>query len=201
MMRRDERTPEETAATIGFIVGTDSFLSGCGLAPARSFYALPVRSSEEAHVVMENMRRRSDMKRVRWVGKTYRPKLRDGDHFVIASIAEASRHYELEGFPKAATQLRFNAKQDQTYYCNWRNANRTMKYHGRCVGCGKFCYGFEDNENDPRGPLGDHADCQIYLNEGEESEKRFPCCALCGNEYDRYQAAMKKAMAMSRERT
>ena len=51
----------EHAEGIGFVVATDSFLSG------RSLYAIQCRTLAEAQTVEDNMRARSEMKRPRWL--------------------------------------------------------------------------------------------------------------------------------------
>ena len=79
----DRRTPEECAATIGYIVGTDRFMSGWGRAPGRSLFAIPVRTSEEWSETLQFMHGRNDMLRVREVGRDYRPRLFVGDHLSI----------------------------------------------------------------------------------------------------------------------
>ena len=96
--RIDDRTEEEKEKTLAFVVGTDRFLSGWGNAPGRSIYALPILDPNTSHVVLENMQNRSDMQRVRYVMKDYKPKLRNGDHYKIASPAMAERHYRKGGF-------------------------------------------------------------------------------------------------------
>lgn len=94
----DCRTDDDKAATEGFVVATDSFMSGWGQAPARSFFAVPFRSPYEATIVLDNMEARSEMKRVRLAGKNYRPQLRSGDHLSIRAIDDCSRFYKPGGF-------------------------------------------------------------------------------------------------------
>ena len=97
-VRIDNRTDEEKAATVGFVVATDSFMSGWGQAAGRSIFAVPIRSWQEADTVERNMKNRSEMKRVRVVGKNWRPRLSPGDHLSIRSCADVSRFYEEHGF-------------------------------------------------------------------------------------------------------
>jgi len=85
-VKDDKRTPEEKARTCGFVVATDRFMSGWGGAPGRSLFAVPFDSWELAHVIKDNMRHRSEMMRVRVVGKDYRPRLYSGDHLSIRHI-------------------------------------------------------------------------------------------------------------------
>lgn len=80
---QDDRTPEEKAATVGFVVATDNFMSGWGQAPGRSLVAVPVTSYEDEKAVTEVLERRHEMKRVRFCMKSYRPRLFDGDHLHI----------------------------------------------------------------------------------------------------------------------
>ncbi len=94
----DRRTPEEKLNTWRFVVATDSFLSGWGQAPGRSIYAIAVSDRDEANIVEENMRWRSEMKRVRLLWPEWKPKLHDGDHFAIVGKSEASRFFEPGGF-------------------------------------------------------------------------------------------------------
>ena len=97
-MRDDNRSEDEKRRTVGFVVATDSFMSGWGLAPGRSIFAVPFETWEQAKVVEDNMRHRSEMKRVRVVGRDWRPKLHKGDHLSIRSMDDASRFYEPGGF-------------------------------------------------------------------------------------------------------
>ena len=94
----DRRTAKEVEQTIGYVVATDRFMSGWGHAPGRSLFAVPFRNHTEAAIVEQNMRRRSEMIRVRVVGEDYRPKLYRGDHFSIRSMAECSRFFQEGGF-------------------------------------------------------------------------------------------------------
>lgn len=94
----DRRTDAERESTIGFIVATDRFMSGWGHAPGRSYFAVAFSTWDEAATVEANMRRRSEMKRVRVVGADYRPKLTDADHLSIAGRTSASRFFRAGGF-------------------------------------------------------------------------------------------------------
>lgn len=102
----DKRTAAEKAATAGFVVFTDTFMSGWGGA---SFYALAVlkgprtdthdgRDPNQGDVLFRNGERRSDMKRGRYVsGSTYRPG-RTCAHLTIVGPTAAPRWYEPHGF-------------------------------------------------------------------------------------------------------
>ena len=94
----DRRSADDIAATAGFVVANDSFMSGWGQATGRSLFAVPFRSMEEARIVEENMRDRTEMKYVRVVGPDYRPRLYPGDHLSIRDCSDASRFYVKGGF-------------------------------------------------------------------------------------------------------
>lgn len=94
----DRRSDKDKARTWGFVVATDSFLSGWGQAPGRSLFAVPVVNNKQAAIVAHNMGHRTDMKRVRIVGANYRPQLRDGDHLSIRDMSDCSRFYTPGGF-------------------------------------------------------------------------------------------------------
>jgi len=91
-MTQDDRTPEEVAATIGFWVATDSFMSGWGCAPGRSLVACPVVSSEDSDAVERRFRLRPEFKRVRFCLANYRPKLSDRDHLHIYDTRTSFRY-------------------------------------------------------------------------------------------------------------
>jgi len=95
----DRRSEADKARTWGFVVATDSFMSGWGgAAGGRSIFAVPVRSPKEAEIVADNMRARSEMKRVRIVGHDYKPRLRNGDHLSIRAMDNCARFYKPGGF-------------------------------------------------------------------------------------------------------
>ena len=67
-MVKDDRTQAEKHETIGFVVATDSAMSGWGGAEGgKSFIARPVRSREELDMVTEAFEGRTEFKRVRFV--------------------------------------------------------------------------------------------------------------------------------------
>ena len=105
-VKEDHRTPEQKAATVCFVVATDSFMSGWGQAKGRSIFAVPCRSMQEAFIVEDNMRHRSEMKRVRIVGADYRPRLYNGDHLSIRAMDDVSRFYEPGAFARDEAQRR-----------------------------------------------------------------------------------------------
>lgn len=75
----------------GYILATDSFLSGWGKAPGRSLYAIAVNSPEEADVVEANMKSRSEMKRVRFSSKL--PRVGPTDHLSVRDRKQAGRFF------------------------------------------------------------------------------------------------------------
>jgi len=86
----DERTPEQKAQTMGLIVATDRHMSGWGNAPGRSLLAVPYASRQQAVIVEDNMRHRSEMQRVRRVGPNYRPRMYAGDNLTILPLDPAA---------------------------------------------------------------------------------------------------------------
>ena len=95
---KDERTPADMNATIGFIVATDSFMSDeAGV--KRSIVACPVRNREDREKVMNRFRLRSEFKRVRDVlgkvtdeGRIFRPKMVSGDVLHIYDLRKSFRY-------------------------------------------------------------------------------------------------------------
>lgn len=86
---KDDRTPEEKQATRGFLVATDSALSGWG-GCNRSIVARPIVEDGELEVIQRVFEDRSEFKRVRFVlgketpeGRIYKPRLQDGDRLHI----------------------------------------------------------------------------------------------------------------------
>lgn len=94
----DER--ENKGEPWGFVVFTDSFLSGWGGAPRRSLYCLAVNNPREADTVLDNGQHRSDMKRGRIVGRDYlrTVKLYPGDHLKVTDKTHAERWYRPNSF-------------------------------------------------------------------------------------------------------
>ena len=90
-MVKDDRTQAEKHETIGFVVATDSFMSGWGGAEGgKSFVARPVRSDEELKMVTEAFEGRTEFKRVRFVlgkvtkeGRVYKPRIQAGDQLHV----------------------------------------------------------------------------------------------------------------------
>lgn len=98
-------------------------------------------------------------------------------------------------------RLNFRTSQPQFFEDHWRNKVRRCDYKGHCPVCGRKMYFFEDGENDPRGPLGDHA--ATYMtpkDEGmSESEIPFWYCFMCANEEPNYRLAVE--LLRQRERS
>lgn len=97
----------------------------------------------------------------------------------------------------------------QQFHDSWRNTDRTMRWTGDCDQCGRRTYQFDDGENDPRGPLGDHAGDPFHLadhlapDEAAEVERvggvTLPACFCCTNDYDRYQSLTREAVRQARK--
>lgn len=111
--------------------------------------------------------------------------------------------------------LSFRTSQPQEYDDQWRRKVRTCVFTGACTCCRRRTYEFTDGENDPRGPLGDHANHALEpadyagpatllgaalkdagLTEADVERfklKPFPLCAICGNEEGPYKMALERA--------
>lgn len=92
----DRRTDAERAATIGFVVATDTLMSGWGHAPGRSLFVLAITDANQIDNVEARLRERGDMSRVRFYLDF--PRLRAGDHMSIRGPSESSRHYSTEAW-------------------------------------------------------------------------------------------------------
>jgi hypothetical protein len=86
-----------------------------------------------------------------------------------------------------------NKRPVRVVYDGWRQRDRIFRYTGACIVCGRKTWSFDDGENDPRGMLGDHAlwTTEAETRTGELIELRT--CAICANDYDRYQQALELA--------
>ena len=90
-MVKDDRTQAEKHETVGFVVATDSVMSGWGGAEGgKSFVARPVRSREELDMVTEVFEQRAEFKRVRFVlgkvtkeGRVYKPRMKEADQLHV----------------------------------------------------------------------------------------------------------------------
>jgi len=90
---QDDRTATEVEQTLGFVVATDTFMSGWGSAKGgRSIVACPIVSDQDLHKVEQVFDRRPEFLRVRFVqGQTYRPKLGTHDHVHIYDTVQSFR--------------------------------------------------------------------------------------------------------------
>ena len=70
---------------------------------------------------------------------------------------------------------------------------RHFVFTGACVVCGRRTYEFSDGENDPRGPLGNHANDPLVAEEYGKTGKDIPLCAMCANNHTRYDIALEIA--------
>jgi predicted RNA methylase len=71
---------------------------------------------------------------------------------------------------------------------------RVARYHGRCALCGWLLWGFDDGQNDPRGPLGDFSvGFSLHPQDYDMSGPPIGLCPDCGNTSDRYHEALKRA--------
>ena len=93
-----DRRPENQREQFGFVLMTDSFMSGWGKAPGRSLFAVPVSNWRQAETVLENARNRSEMKRPRFVRTLRNVKLYRGDHLSIRAPGDSGRWYTPGGF-------------------------------------------------------------------------------------------------------
>jgi hypothetical protein len=82
-MIEDDMTQEERETFEGFVAATDSFMSGWGMAPRKSYVATPYFSYEDMKHVVETLERRPEMKRIRICDRKWRPKLSSLDHLHI----------------------------------------------------------------------------------------------------------------------
>jgi hypothetical protein len=90
----------------GYVVATDSFMSGWGHAPRTSYYAVAVDTKREMEIVIQNMTSRSEMKRVRF--QTELPRVKRGQHLHVVGKRQAKRFFEIGegGFKPDKKQLR-----------------------------------------------------------------------------------------------
>lgn len=87
-----------------YVLSNDTFMSGWGWAQGRiNTVILPAYSLEEAEIIAENARNRSDQQRVRIVGN--KPKLRRDVHYSLLTRENAGRWYEPGGFGGFADRI------------------------------------------------------------------------------------------------
>ncbi|MFI7608483.1 class I SAM-dependent methyltransferase [Micromonospora sp. NPDC049366] len=82
----------------------------------------------------------------------------------------------------------------QVWYDSWRRRDRVLRWRGQCHGCQLLVWGFDDGENDPRGVLGNHsAGWSLEPTEYQAAGPAVALCAMCGNTYESYKAALDAA--------
>ena len=67
---------------------------------------------------------------------------------------------------------------------------RHFIFTGKCAVCGRRTYEFSDGANDPRGPLGDHANSPLIAEEYGKTGKDIPLCSICANILENYEIAL-----------
>lgn len=84
----------------------------------------------------------------------------------------------------------------QIWYDTHRQRDRILRYRAQCVGCARLLWGFDDEENDPRGVLGD-ATVAFSLDPPPGAvADRVGMCSGCAHEEDRYRLARTRAEAI-----
>ena len=81
----------------------------------------------------------------------------------------------------------------QIWHDSWRGTDRVIRYKGRCKFCGRFTWGADDGENDPRGVLGDHATHALVATDYDLVGPDVALCAICANEAMPYKAVLEIA--------
>ena len=124
-MIRDDR--EHRGPVYGYVIATDTFLSGWGEASSgKSFYAMAVQSENEAYTVMRNFKHRSDFKRVRFVKRL--PRIRSGDHLSIADRGIAPRYFQPDAFARDSRRGRGRAlSRRKTHRTTTRRSRRSRR--------------------------------------------------------------------------
>jgi predicted RNA methylase len=70
---------------------------------------------------------------------------------------------------------------------------RVARYHGRCALCGWLLWGFDDGQNDPRGPLGEFSvGFSLHPQDYDTSGPPVGLCPDCGNTGARYHEALRR---------
>jgi hypothetical protein len=83
----------------GFVIATDTFLSGWGQAQGgKSYYAIEVENETEAYIVMDNLKHRGDMKRIRFVKTLKNIRLGPRDHLSVTDKFNAPRYFQEGSF-------------------------------------------------------------------------------------------------------
>ena len=95
----EDRRTDKGRKPAGYMVATDAFMSGWGGASGgRSLYAVACYTGEEADIVEDNFRNRTEFRRVRWVlsmnkDGTPRVKMGRGDHLAVVDAGGAASFY------------------------------------------------------------------------------------------------------------
>ena len=95
--------------------------------------------------------------------------------------------------PITVERISFTRSTPQIWHDSWRNADRTCRYRGDCISCGRRCYGFDDGQNDPRGVLGDNAVAMFYASDYDMTGPDVVACFLCQNIEDNYRRGLESA--------
>ena len=80
------------------------------------------------------------------------------------------------------------------YHCEYRDEDRTLRYQGDCVLCGRRTWAADDGENDPRGIMGDHAAFGFRAKDYDMEGPDVPVCWSCGDDYKCNKLIEKYAM-------
>ena len=98
----DDKRNDKTAPALGYVIATDTFMSGWGMAKGRSLFAVPVDNHGEVDMVAYAMRyQRTDMIRPRLVQSlradgTPRVRMDDNDHLSVRDREDVSRFYHAD---------------------------------------------------------------------------------------------------------
>ena len=95
--------------------------------------------------------------------------------------------------PVPVKNFRADGPSVQLWHDSWRNADRVIRFTGKCYACGRYTWAADDGENDPRGVLGDHASHALSASDYDMIGPDVPLCAMCGNDEGGYHAALHYA--------
>ena len=101
---------------------------------------------------------------------------------------------------KVKQYVQFTANEGLFDHSPWHKEPRHYRFTGRCVACGIRTYEFDDGENDPRGPLGDHANAGLIAEDYDMIGEEVPLCCICESDYDRYNQALSIAKKQWKEK-
>lgn len=85
----DDRTDGQRAATVIIIAATDSFMSGWGKAPGKSYCGWACDTWEKAKSIQDWLENRGEMKRVRQVLSGWKPAMKNGDHCHVYWVGDS----------------------------------------------------------------------------------------------------------------